>query len=269
MLDLLLPPILAALVILSIHAYLGLHVLAREVIFVDLAFAQIAALGATLGLVAGLHHDSPALYLLSFAATTLGAVLFTFTRLEHTRVPQEAIIGITFVVASAAVLLAASMTGEGAEHVKETLTGTLLWIQWPGVARLAVVYLLLGAFHYAFRAPLIRASFDPTAVRRPRLWDFAFYVTFGLAITFSVAVAGVLLVFSMLVIPATIAFLYVERLVHALPLAWLTGTLAIVAGIAASFFWDIATGPTLVCAFGAVLVVAGLLRPVLSRRPAP
>jgi zinc/manganese transport system permease protein len=254
-------------VILLIHAYLGLHVLVREIIFVDLAFAQIAALGATIGLVAGLHHGSAATYALSFGFTLLGALLFTFTRSENPRVPQEAIIGVTFVVASAAVLLVASLTGEGAEHVSETLTGTLLWIRWREVGGLAAAYAVLGGFHYLFRRPLLAVSFAPTTLRHPRLWDFAFYATFGLVITFSVAVAGVLLVFSMLVIPAAVAYLFVHRTRPALLLAWLSGTVAIVAGVSASFVWDLATGPTLVCAFGAVLIVAGLLRPALRRRP--
>jgi zinc/manganese transport system permease protein len=264
--DLLLPPITAALVILSIHAYLGLHVLVREIIFVDLAFAQIAALGATIGLVAGLHAGSTPVYALSFGFTLLGAVLFTFTRVEHPRVPQEAIIGITFVVASAAVLLVASATAEGAEHVSETLTGTLLWIRWPEVARLAVAFGLLGAFHYVFRRPILTVSFEPRTLRHPRLWDLAFYVTFGLVITFSVAVAGVLLVFSMLVIPAAVAYLFVHRTGPALLLAWLSGGIAILLGVSTSFVWDLTTGPTLVCAFGAVLIVASLLRLVLPHR---
>ncbi len=260
MMDLLLPPIAAALVILSIHAYLGLHVLARGIIFVDLAFAQIAALGTTIGLVAGLHPGSTAVYALSFGFTVMGAVLFTFTRTDHPRVPQEAIIGITFVVASAAVLLVAGLSGEGAEHVRETLTGTLLWIRWPEVARLALAYVLLGGFHCAFRRPILSVSFEPRSLRSPRLWDLAFYVTFGLVITFSVAVAGVLLVFSILVIPAAVAFLFAQRIGPALLLAWLTGALAIILGVSTSFVWDLATGPTLVCAFGLVLVLAALFQ---------
>jgi len=269
MIDLLLPPITAALVILSIHAYLGLHVLAREIIFVDLAFAQIAALGATIGLVAGLHPGSAATYALSFGFTLLGALLFTFTRVQHPRVPQEALIGITFVVASAAVLLVASATAQGAEHVSETLTGTLLWIRWPEVARLAAVYALLGGFHYAFRRPILSLTFEWHTARHRRLWDFAFYVTFGLVITFSVAVAGVLLVFSMLVIPAAVAYLFVSRTGTALLLAWLSGAIAILLGVGTSFVWDLATGPMLVCAFGVVLIGAGLLRLVLVRRSSP
>jgi zinc/manganese transport system permease protein len=235
-------------------------VLAREIIFVDLAFAQIAALGATIGVFAGLPAGSVPVYLFSFGFTLLGALLFTFTRVEKPRLSQEAIIGITFVVASAAVLLVAGFSGSGAEHVSETLTGVLLWIGWPEVVRLTVAYALLGVFHYVFRHPILAASTAPATLRHPRLWDFAFYVTFGLVITFSVAVAGVLLVFSMLVIPAAVATLFLERTGPALLLAWVAGALAIVMGLGASFIWDLPTGPALVCAFGVVLVLAGAVR---------
>ena len=127
MLDLMIPPIVAGLVILSIHAYLGLHVIARGVIFVDLAFAQIAALGATVGFLIGVEHGTPTALAFSMGFTLVGALIFSFSRLEETVVPQEAVIGITFVVASAAVILIAGFTAEGAEHIAETLTGTLIW----------------------------------------------------------------------------------------------------------------------------------------------
>ena len=129
MLDLIIPPIVAGLVILSIHAYLGLHVIKRGVIFVDLAFAQIAALGATVAVLVGIASE-PGQLLFSLGFTLLGALIFSFTRMENSAVPQEAIIGITFVVASAAVILIAGLTAEGAEHIRETMTGTLIWVDW-------------------------------------------------------------------------------------------------------------------------------------------
>ncbi|MGD8278413.1 MAG: metal ABC transporter permease [Gemmatimonadota bacterium] len=260
MIDLLLAPLAGALVILAIHAWLGLHVLAREIIFVDLAFAQIAALGATIAGAAGAGHGSLTSFAVAFGFTLIGAALFTFTRFEHPRISQEAIIGVTFVVASAAVLLVASRSAEGNEHVKETLTGTLLWVGWDEVGRLAAAYAVIGALHVLFRRPILAVSFAPRTLRHVRVWDFAFYVSFGLVITLSVEVAGVLLVFSMLVIPAAIALLFTARTGLALLLAWLAGTLAITGGIAVSFVWDLPTGPTLVCAFGLTLVVAGVLR---------
>lgn len=264
MLDLLILPLLAALVILAMHAYLGLHVIARGIIFVDLAFAQIAALGGTVALLFGARHGGALAFGLSLGFTLLGAVIFAFIRRDHPRVPQEAIIGIAFVLAGAAVILLSSFSAEGAEHVKETLTGSLIWVDGPTIARMAGVYAVIGGIHWVFRRQLLALSFAPETVRRARLWDILFYATFGVVITFSVAITGVLMVFSTLVIPGVIAFLYTARFRTALLLAWASGTVAILAGLGISFTWDVTTGPVLVCTFGGVLILAGAARPVLA-----
>ena len=267
MLDLMLAPIAAGLVILALHAYLGLHVIARGVIFVDLAFAQIAALGTTVGLMVGVEHGTPMSVAFSLGFTLIGALIFSFSRLEETVVPQEALIGITYVVASAAVILIAGFTAEGAEHVAETMTGTLIWVTWPQILRMAAVYAVLGVFYYVFRRRFVALSLRDPNVSQVRLWDFLFYVAFGIMITFSVAIAGVLMVFSALVIPAVVAFLFTSRFHTALVVAWGVGTAALVAGVVASFVLDVATGPLLVCMFGLVLVVALLVRWGTGVRP--
>jgi len=267
MLDLMIPPIVAALIILSIHAYLGLHVIGRGVIFVDLAFAQIAALGSTVALLMGIEHGTTPSLLFALGFTLLGALLFSLTRLEKSVVPQEAIIGISYVVASAAVILIAGLTAEGAEHLRETMTGTLIWVGWSDIWRLAWVYTVLGVLHFVMRKRFLRVTFDPENTEHAKMWDFLFYVSFGIMISFSVEIAGVLMVFSALVIPAVIAFLYTNRFGRALLIAWGAGTVAIVGGIGTSFYLDITTGPLLVCSFGVVLVIGAGLRPLLVVHP--
>jgi zinc/manganese transport system permease protein len=270
MLDLILVPLVAALVILAINAYFGLHIIRRGVIFVDLAFAQIAALGSTVAFMLGIHAEDATSYLFAFGFTVLGALLFSVTRVEDGHVSQEAYIGISYVVASAAVILLSSFSPEGAEHIKETLTGSLIWVTWPTVAKMAAVYALIALFHWVVRSQMIAVTFAPQTVRRVRLWDFIFYMSFGVAITFSVNVAGVLLIFSTLVIPAVIAYMYTTKFMPALLIAWLAGAIAIASGVAVSFVWDITTGPLLVVAFGIVLILAVLLKPLIGRRtPAP
>ena len=269
MIDLILAPFAAAAVILAMNAYFGLHVIRRGVIFVDLAFAQIAAVGATAALLFGGEPGSTQSYLFSFGFTVLGALFFALTRLEDSPVPQEAVIGISYVLASAAVILLASFTAEGAEHVKETLTGSLIWVDWGTVGRISGVYALIGLFHYLLRDRMLGVTFDPERVGRLRLWDFVFYLTFGVAVAFSVSLAGVLLIFSTLVIPATVAFLFTHRFAPALLIAWASGVLALVLGLTASFAWDLTTGPVLVLAFGVVLGLAALARPLLVRERAP
>jgi zinc/manganese transport system permease protein len=260
MLDLLLAPLCAGMIILLTHAYFGLHVIQREVIFVDLALAQIAALGSTVAFLLGAAHGSGMAYLYAFGFTLLGALIFSFTRLEDSPVPQEALIGITYVVASAAVILLSSFSAEGAEHLQETLTGALIWVTWPTVAKVAVSYGAVGLFHYLLRRKFLAISFHPERVSHVRLWDFVFYATFGTVITSSVQLAGVLMVFSVLVIPAVVAFFYARTFRRALLVAWGTGTLAILAGLGTSFTLDLTTGPVIVCSFGLLLLIALLLR---------
>jgi zinc/manganese transport system permease protein len=203
--DLILVPLAAALVILAINAYFGLHIIRRGVIFVDLAFAQIAALGSTVAFLLGAEPSSVQTYIFAFGFTVLGALLFSLTRVEEGHVSQEAYIGISYVVASAAVILLSSFTPEGAEHIKETLTGSLIWVTWPTVVKITGVYALIALFHWIVRHRMIAVTFAPQTVRNVKLWDFIFYITFGMAITFSVNLAGVLLFFSSLVSPGVMA----------------------------------------------------------------
>ena len=221
-----LPPLAMCLVLGGIHGYLGIHVLSRKVIFVDLALAQIAALGAVCANLLGydVEHSPGAIYLISLAFTFAGAALFAWTRLRRQAVPQEALIGISYATASAiALMLLARAPGE-AEHIKTMLAGNILLVTWPAVAETAGIYAMVGAFHVAFRRPFLEISEDPGAAlsagRRVRLWDFFFYATFGVVITSSVAVAGVLLVFSFLVVPAVVAFLFSKQLNGRLAIAW-------------------------------------------------
>jgi zinc/manganese transport system permease protein len=255
-----LPPFVMAMIILLTHAYLGLHVIQRGVIFVDLALAQIAALGSTVAFLMGAAHGSVAAYAFAFVFTLLGALVFSFTRANDSPVPQEALIGITFVVSSAAVILLSSFSAEGTEHLQETMTGALIWVTWPSVLKVAATYAIIVALHFATRRQILATSFAPDRVQHLRAWDFLFYATFGVIITASVQVAGVLMVFSSLVIPAVIAFFYTRSFQRALLIAWSAGTVAIVAGLGLSFSLDVTTGPLLVVAFGAVMMIALLFR---------
>jgi zinc/manganese transport system permease protein len=264
-LSLFLPPLVACLVIVAIHSYLGLHVLAREVIFVDLSLAQMAALGSAVAVLAGSQPDSTSAFLYALGFTSLGAAVFALTRTEEKgRVPQEAFIGIVYVVASAAAILVADRTPRGGEAIKDILVGSLLWVSWPVIGRLAAVYLVIGVFHWALRRRFLTISFQPeTALAHGwsiRWWDFLFYLSFGIVITFSVPIAGVLLVFSFLVVPAAIAFQFTRRYGPLAIVSWLAGAAASAAGLLVSFRYDLPTGPMVVVMFGLLLLVAGAAR---------
>ena len=261
-----LAPLVACMVIVAIHSYLGLHVIAREVIFVDLSLAQMAALGSTVAIFAGTEPDSRASFLYALGFTTLGALLFSLSRSAHGKgqVPQEAIIGIVYVVASAAALLVADRAPRGGEAIKDILVGSLLWVGWPAIARLAVVYTVVGGFHWVLRHRFLTISFDPGEAERQgwqiRWWDFWFYLSFGVVITFSVPIVGVLLVFSFLVVPAAVAFQFTTQRGRLALLSWLAGVAASAAGLWLSFRYDLPTGPLIVCVFGLVLLAAFLVR---------
>jgi zinc/manganese transport system permease protein len=260
-LSLFLPPLVACMVIVAIHSYLGLHVIAREVIFVDLSLAQMAALGSAVAILAGSQPDSAAAWLYALGFTSIGAAVFAVTRTqEKGRVPQEAFIGIVYVVASAAAILVADRTPRGGEAIKDILVGSLLWVTWPVIARLAGVYAVLGLFHWVLRRRFLTISFQPeTALANGwsiRWWDFLFYLTFGIVITFSVPIAGVLLVFSFLVVPAAISFQFTRRIGALAVVSWIAGALASAAGLLVSFHYDLPTGPIIVCMFGLLLLLA-------------
>ncbi|HUP43005.1 MAG TPA: iron chelate uptake ABC transporter family permease subunit [Thermoanaerobaculia bacterium] len=270
-------PFAACLVLVGILGYFGLHVLLREVIFVDLALAQIAALGTVVAFAAGHSPSSRAAFLYSLTATVLGAAIFTVTRRRKgAAVPQEAIIGITYVIASAAAIVVADRAPEGAEHIKELLAGTILWVSWGEVARQLAVAAVVGLFHWFFRRRFLRISEDAEAAAAEgisvRFWDFLFYLSFGLVITVAVSVAGVLMVFAYLVAPAIIALGTSRRWGARIVLAWTAGALASALGLLSSYGWDFPSGPAVVCALGLFLVLYGGWRGVrsrLGRRPAP
>jgi zinc/manganese transport system permease protein len=265
-------PFAACLVLVGIHAYFGIHVIERRVLFVDLAVAQFAALGAVVGFMQGHHPGEPGSTLFSMAFATLAAALFALTRMRHERIPQEAVIGITFVVASALTILVADRSAEGAEHIKETLAGNLLWVTWPTVLKDLAVYAVLGAVHFLLRRRFFLITEDPEeAFRRGwsvRWWDFVFYLTFGIMITFSVEIGGVLMVFSYLVIPACIAILSAVSMRARLMIGWAVGAAGSALGLTASYSWDFPAGPAIVVVLGLMLLIASVARGIWRPRAA-
>jgi len=252
-------PFLASLILTGIHAYLGVHVVERGVIFVDLALAQIAALGATIAILAGMDPHGRGAYWMSLAFTFLGAAIFALVRKRKGRIPLEAFIGITYAVASAAAILAMSKATGETEHLKDMLVGNILAVSKAEVIRTAILYGAIGIFHYIFRRKFLLISTDPERARAEGLsiglWDFLFYASFGFVVTSSVAIAGVLLVFCYLVVPSVGAMLFADRIGPRLAIGWTMGTLVSALGCYFSVFLDLPTGATIVCTFGAVLLL--------------
>ena len=257
-------PFLMCLVLTGIHAYLGVHVLAREVVFVDIAMAQIAALGATVAYLVGHDPESWQSYASALAATLMGSVVLALTRSRQRRVSQEAVIGVVYAVSSAAAVLVADRAAHGAEQVRGMLVGNLLAVGPLEVARVAALYSVVGVVHWLCRRPFFLISTDPDAAYaagwRVRLWDFLFYASFGVVVASSVRIAGVLLVFSYLIVPALAGVVLGGPVLSRLLVGWTFGTLVSVLGMAASAALDLPTGATVVCAFGLTLCAFGLGR---------
>ena len=251
-------PFMASLILTGIHAYLGVHVVERGVIFVDLALAQIAALGATIAILVGMDPHGVGAYWLSLGFTFIGAAIFAFARTRRGHIPQEAFIGIAYAVASAAAILAMSKATGETEHLKDMLVGNILAVSRHDVIKTAVLYGVIGVFHYIFRRRFLLISTDPERAEAEgmsiRFWDFLFYASFGFVVTSSVAIAGVLLVFCYLIVPSVGAMLFADRVGRRLAIGWIMGTLVSALGVYFSVLLDLPTGAAIVCTFGAVLV---------------
>ena len=263
-------PFAASLILTGIHAYLGVHVVERGVIFVDLSLAQIAALGATIAILLPISNGdphAPVVYWISLGFTFLGALVFSTLRAKRARIPQEAIIGICYAVASAAAILAMSKATSESEHLKDMLVGNILAVSWPEVGQTALLYGAIGLFHYIFRKRFLAISlahhneYDHSV--STKFWDFLFYASFGFVVTSSVSIAGVLLVFCYLIVPSVAAMLYAESIGKRLAIGWSMGTLVSALGVYLSLRVDLPTGATIVCTFGLVLAIMAAVRPLL------
>jgi len=271
-LQFLLAPFAASLILTGIHAYLGVHVVERGVIFVDLSLAQIAALGGTIALllpISGGDVHGPVVYWVSLSFTFLGAAVFSFLRSRRARIPQEAIIGISYAVASAAAILAMSKATSESEHLKDMLVGNILAVGWSEVVKTGALYAAVGLFHYIFRHNFLLISMNPKAAEEQgisiRQWDFLFYASFGFVVTSSVAIAGVLLVFCYLIVPSVAAMLYAVRIGPRLAIGWSMGTIVSALGVYLSLKLDLPTGATIVVTFGMVLLLMAAVRALVLR----
>ena len=268
-------PFAASLILTGIHAYLGVHVVERGVIFVDLSLAQIAVLGATLALTmqTGSHGEHTALvYWMSLGFTFIGAVVFSTVRTHKSRIPQEAVIGICYAVASAASILAMSKAPSESEHLKDMLVGNILAVSWEQVFKTAALYAAVGAFHFIFRKKFLAISVNHDQAEATglnvRWWDFLFYASFGFVVTSSVAIAGVLLVFCYLIVPSVAAMMYSEHIGRRLAIGWTMGAIVSAVGVYLSLKLDFPTGATIVCTFGVALLLMAMVRPFVLRRAA-
>ncbi len=253
-------------VVLVLHTYLGLHVIRRGIIFCDLVLDQLAAFGALVGIGLGVQYGSPASYVVSLAAVLVGAVLLAVVKPRNPLIPQEGVIGIMYALALVASLLLADKLEGGGPYVSKTLAGCMLWVSWKLVGVTIAVYAALLIFHYRYRERFIALTERPGSLPRERLWDFYLFASMAVITVLVVPIAGVLLAYGFLMIPASIAALFTRRWGLGVALGWTAGFAACAGGVSASYFLDLPYGPSLILALGAAFLLALVLRAYLPAR---
>jgi zinc/manganese transport system permease protein len=256
-------------VVLVLHTYLGLHIIRRTLIFSDLVLDQLAAFGALVGVGLGIEYACPCSYVLAFAAVLIGAFLLAVIKPRNPAVPREAVIGILYAMALVLSLLWTDKIPGGNAYVEKTLSGYLLWVTWPLVRVTIFTYVVLLVFHFGLRHKFITLAEQPGRLQHERVWDFLFFTTQGIITVLIVPIAGVLLAYSFLMIPAAIATMFTRKWGLAVLLGWALGFLACLLGLASSYQWDLPYGPTLVLFMGLFFVGAVVVRTVLRARQTP
>jgi zinc/manganese transport system permease protein len=265
-----LPALCVCLILAGIHTYFGYHIVERGVIFVDLSLSQIAALGASVAILLGWGENAPFLnFCMSLAFTLGGAVLFAFLRKSQNAAPMEALIGISYAGAIALSLLVLEKSATGTEHIKEMLVGTILTVPWKNVIQLGIIVLVVGIIHLISRKRLFLISENPEKALENKLklwwWDIVFYATFGIVVTSSVKVAGVLLIFSLLIIPAVTAVLSVAGTVKKVVFGWIFGIIGCALGLEVSLRGDFAAGPSIIATLLTLLLLCAAVVPIAKK----
>jgi len=252
-------------VVLILHTYMGLHIIRRGIIFCDLVLDQLAAFGVVVGIGLGVGYGTPLSYLLALTAVLIGCVLLAVLRPKEKRIPQEAVIGILYGMALVASLLLADKMSDGGAYFNKTLVGSMLWVSWPLVGTTIGVYVALVLLHYVFRRRFLLLTENPEDLPRRAWWDFVFFLTQGIITILIVPVAGVLLAYGFLMIPAAIGTLFSRRWATALLVGWTSGLSACLLGIVYSYRTDSPYGPSLLLSMGLFFMLALLLRGLLPK----
>jgi zinc/manganese transport system permease protein len=262
-------PIVACVVLPWLLVYLGLHVVQRGIIFIDIAMAQMASLGICVAVLLHLDLESAKTFAIALGFTLAGGAIFSVTGKRTSQIPQEAVIGISYVVAAAAAVLLLSRAAEGDEEIKRMLVGDILLVSPRDVWKCFGLFLVVGILHFVLRKNFLLVSFDRNRAYkkglRVRWWDFLFYAAFGLVVTSFVRIAGVLLVFSYLIVPAVCGINLSGTLGKRLLIGWIIALIGGIGGLFFSFWCDLPSGAAIVCTFGALLIVISLFS-LLRRR---
>ena len=256
---------LACILMGAMLSYLGMHVLKKEVIFIDIAVAQIAAVGSIAAHLAfDVEEETLVAYAFSLGCVVLMAAFYAVVRAKIVQISIEAVIGISYAITAAAGLFLIGIA-PGHAHAHEMLAGNLLWVTWRHIILSLAVFCPVGFCLYVFRKPFSAISddyhqtYESAIGRRIILWDFLFYSLLGVVITLAVRVTGVVVVFALLIIPATTSAIFSARLGLRMLIALATVTAATTLGLLFSYHFDFSVGPAVAMFLGILLVVAAFL----------
>ena len=259
-------PIVASILLAGLLGYFGTHILSRGIIFIDIAIAQIAALGAMIGLLLGYAEESGAVHLLSYLFTILIIGAFAFLRTKDLFIPVEAVIGIVYCVGLALALLLAERIPGGSNYITKTITGNILWVTWTQVLYSFLSFLAIGIIHFFFRKHFTKISDFATkeelaySLKRVRQYELVFYITFGIVIVKAVPIAGIFLVFILLVAPTAAITLFTNNWKKRFLWSWVIGFLGSVVGVYLSYTFNISNGPTIVCLLGIIVFILAFFK---------
>lgn len=264
----LLPPFIACLALIGILGYFGIHVIKRGIIFIDIAMAQIAALGVTFAYVLKIHPESPWTWVLSLVFVLIASMVFANLKYRRPRICIEAIIGISYAIATTAAVILIDKAAGAEEHIKEMLIGSILWVRWLEIVGAVLLYTAVGLIHYRFRSKLLPISEayeeNHRHLKNIRLWDFLFYATLGLVVMHAVRIGGILVVFAFLIIPATISAMFAQKWLSRIAIGWLAGILGSAIGLYFSWKLDVPSGPVVVLFLGLFLALALIAKNLYS-----
>lgn len=255
-------------VVLILHTYIGLHIIRRTLIFSDLVLDQLAAFGALAGIGLGIEYGTFQSYLSSMVAVLFGAILLAMIKPKSGAIPREAVIGIMYAMALVASLLLADKLSGGETYVTKTLSGSMLWVTWPLVCVTAGAYIALLLFHYRFRGKFIALAENPGTAKNEKFWDFLLFTTQGIITVLIVPIAGVLLAYAFLMIPAAIAAMFTRRWAGAVVIGWAVGFIACLVGLCCSYFFNLPYGPSLVLCLGLFFICSVTVRVLLGQKSA-
>jgi len=270
-LNFMLAPFIASLLLISITVYFGIHVIKREIIFIDIALAQIASFGSAVSLVMYnlnishlAHNDHDSRTLMAYIFCLLAAGVFALLKNKKIKIPLEAVIGIAYAVATTSTVILLDKGAGGDVHVHDMLIGSILWVSWHQIFRLLLVVIFVGGFHYIFREKFLAVTLayqgKETNIANPGLWDFLFYFTFGIVIVEAVNIGGILTIFAFLIIPASISSLFSTLWSSRILIGLLVGGIATILGLYLSWVMDIPCSPAIILFLGLCLLIAILIQ---------